>query len=210
MFARIFIALCLLGRLAAAAETLVVQENVDSRILGTSAQKFEDLKKQHAAACTQWIKASPFHFFRTDLAPASQCSKAKYEKLTVTKKVHDCWTEIHPVTGQSIEYCGEVNKTEQIGYFGRSVGTRSFSVPANVDRREEDLSSDSFVGDTGRDLAWADFGVTCTQWLKDQATQFGAKLLFAGCRGAERDTVVLSKKDDIYRYDSKAVLLIER
>jgi len=189
------------------AELLTVQESVESRIVGVTADKFELLKKQHAASCDQWVKGSYFHFFRAQDAQSSQCSKAKFEKTYVTKSVWECWTQIHPVTGQSIEYCDDVTKTEHVGYRGQSTGTRVLQINEEVGRREEELSSDSFVGDAGKAQAWTDYLKTCEAWLKGQKSALGSKLVFAGCRGAEQDTVKVSSGDGIFRYDSKAVVV---
>ncbi len=210
MLARAILSILFIGYWAEAAQTLTIQEFVDTRITGVTTQHFDQLKVQHVAACEAWLKASPFHRYRSDLSPTSACSKAKFQKDTITKKVHDCWTEVHPVTGQSIEYCGDVNKTEQVGYSGRSTGTRTFQIADTTDRIEEELLSDSFVGDKAKERAWADYGVTCADWLKTQQTNFGNKLFFAGCRGAEKDSIAFSAKDGISFYASRAVVIFEK
>ncbi len=194
----------------AIAQTVSIQETISTQITGTTPDKFEQLKKQATNACNEWIKKSPFHLYSASIQSVSACSAPKFEKLNETKTSFECWTEVHPVTGQSIEYCGNQTKNVHVGYRGQAIGTRSIEISVPFDRSENDLTSESFVGPQAKTQAWSNYLSTCNNWLKEVSTKWGNKLLFAGCRGTEKDSLTYNGKEGIAYYNSTAVLLTER
>lgn len=205
-----FIGLVFIGSSLFAAEPLVVRENIETRILGTTEGKFEEVKKEASKNCEGWLKGSVFHSYQTNILLGSQCTRPKIEKTFEEKKSWECSTQVHPVTGERIEYRGYEHRDVHVGFRGKSIGTRTLKLPEATEFIEEELASESFMGTAAREKAFNDYKVVCAEWLNESKSKFGTKSVFLGCRGAKDDTLKFVSKDGVSRFESKAVVILEK